>query len=278
MLERARHGEHVCCLLSSRAEQEELALEYLRAGLASEDRVWYIAADDPERVLALARSQRPELERPLRERQLLVSAAGESYLSVLPFDPARMIAALREAVGGALADGFAGLRVASEMAWATAPGHGFDRLEEYERGLAQLLADRPLAVVCQYQRRAFAPSRLAQLEALHTARALAPRVSADGLLRVSRPVAGRFRIAGEVDISNSALLARTLEEAAAAGGEVAIDAERLEFLDLSGLRALAEAARALAPRRRLVLQRPAPHIRRLLELLGDYARQVEVRG
>ncbi|NUW38726.1 STAS domain-containing protein [Nonomuraea rhodomycinica] len=64
---------------------------------------------------------------------------------------------------------------------------------------------------------------------------------ADELLRVTsaeRPGAPSVALVGEVDRTNSPALARVLREAAGFGGSLVIDAARLSFVDVSGVRVL----------------------------------------
>jgi len=88
---------------------------------------------------------------------------------------------------------------------------------------------------------------------------------------------GWVRVAGAVDVSNAALLAQALEQAASTGlDDVHVDARELEFMDLFGLRALVKAAVAIGPGRRLHLHHPQLQVRRLFELVGHLADVVEV--
>src|SRR5262249_54450917 len=57
----------------------------------------------------------------------------------------------------ALAAGFAGLRVASEMTWVLPPEAGSDRVIEYEALLDEFLRTRRALAVCQYHRARFSP-------------------------------------------------------------------------------------------------------------------------
>ncbi len=76
---------------------------------------------------------------------------------------------LRRAIEQALADGYAGLRMAAEMSWA-ASGTRWARqsvqLAEFERAAGQLVRSHPVACLCSYDRRLFGSDRLGSLVAL----------------------------------------------------------------------------------------------------------------
>ncbi|MEV0146789.1 MULTISPECIES: STAS domain-containing protein [unclassified Nonomuraea] len=64
---------------------------------------------------------------------------------------------------------------------------------------------------------------------------------ADGLLRVTAGAAPGYPVVtltGEVDCTNSPALARVLREAGRIGGRLVVDAARLSFIDVSGVRVL----------------------------------------
>ncbi|MGI5171548.1 STAS domain-containing protein [Spirillospora sp. CA-253888] len=75
---------------------------------------------------------------------------------------------------------------------------------------------------------------------------------------------------GEVDISTLASFTATLADVLEhSSGDVWVDVEGLSFIDVGGLRALAAAAcRLELQNRRLVLRSVAPHLARLMDLVG----------
>src|SRR5262249_52242433 len=84
---------------------------------------------------------------------LLLPADWHSLLHSGALDPAGMIGLLRQAAGRARADGFAGLRVTTEMDGPPGGGAGRDRLLEYEALLNDALPGSVIVVACQYDRR-----------------------------------------------------------------------------------------------------------------------------
>ncbi|MFI7037858.1 STAS domain-containing protein [Microbispora rosea] len=71
---------------------------------------------------------------------------------------------------------------------------------------------------------------------------------------------------GEVDLSNSAAVAKALAEAKSERGEITVDMGALRFIDLAGLRALRTPASPAADDA-VRLRNVPPHLRRLLEML-----------
>lgn len=78
----------------------------------------------------------------------------------------------------------------------------------------------------------------------------------------------RLMLSGELDISSASALEHELREAESRRPPVIVlDLDRLEFMDVSGLRAILDAARrARRERRQFIVANPVPHIARLFEL------------
>ena len=91
------------------------------------------------------------------------------------------------------------------------------------------------------------------------------------LLRVTAVSdAPRLRMAGEIDVSNAREVKRALCAVQdRAPGDVHVDLAAVDFVDVSGLRAFAVAARDLHVRdRMLVLHSVSSHIDKLFNLIG----------
>ncbi|MFI1787529.1 STAS domain-containing protein [Streptomyces olivaceoviridis] len=94
------------------------------------------------------------------------------------------------------------------------------------------------------------------------------------------PLAGRtgFRAAGEVSLGTRGIWERALERAVREGEDVYhLELSALTFVDVAGAGALADAARDLGGRRRLVLYRPPDALPRILDLLWPGLPGIEVR-
>ncbi|WP_434100631.1 STAS domain-containing protein [Streptomyces olivaceoviridis] len=94
------------------------------------------------------------------------------------------------------------------------------------------------------------------------------------------PLAGRtgFRAAGEVSLGTRGIWERALERAVREGEDVYhLELSALTFVDVAGAGALADAARSLGGRRRLVLYWPPDALPRILDLLWPGLPGIEVR-
>ncbi|MFC6086171.1 STAS domain-containing protein [Sphaerisporangium aureirubrum] len=89
----------------------------------------------------------------------------------------------------------------------------------------------------------------------------------DGHLRIAWAGGGWVRVSGEVDLSNSAMLAGMLARLTAEHGSLDVDVAELEFVDLSGFRCLVQPSDAQETRPPRLHNVP-PHLRRLMALLG----------
>lgn len=86
-----------------------------------------------------------------QERRSLILTSEREHLVGLRFDPERMIALLKDALGQALADGYEGLWATGDMTWEFGPDKNFAQLLEYECLLEDLFRQYAgLAGVCQY--------------------------------------------------------------------------------------------------------------------------------
>ena len=88
------------------------------------------------------------------------------------------------------------------------------------------------------------------------------------VLRADSSAAIRLELRGELDMYSAPLLERELSavERDDASG-IVLDLAELTFMDVSGLRAILDAARgARREQRAFVIENPMPHIVRLLEL------------
>ena len=209
------------------------------------------SADDSLVSAVLARTGRGD-----RDGQVDVRAAPDVYLSSGRFDADRSRALLEAHKRAALADGFAGVHIVSDMSWAAADAGSVDNLPAYERAAGALFADGRASALCQYDRRRFPARAVAACAAAHQGFESAfdeVEMLADGRVAVDIGRHGSVRASGEIDMANVALLRQALATAAERSDDVCVDASGLTFIDVCGLNALFDAARTggialLAPR------------------------------
>jgi stage II sporulation protein AA (anti-sigma F factor antagonist) len=77
-----------------------------------------------------------------------------------------------------------------------------------------------------------------------------------------------LHLAGELDMAGAPALTRALEAQARSGGTIGLDLAELTFMDSTGIKAICDAAQLLGERGRIVVFRPPPQIRRVIEICG----------
>jgi hypothetical protein len=276
IVQRLGLGDHVCWAFDRDDERLDgtasLVDDGLRAG---------------EKVLCLTETIEPgELERRLAARgvpvapatdvgQLGVRHPAQVYLVRSEFEPHAAVDELNRLVTLAAGEGWAGLRVISDMAWALRLEPGTERLVIYETNVNRLVVDGRVMLICLYDRRQFDRDELHGVACSHTTSALADAY--DGWtapLRVRRTRDPRgAEVSGEADLSNREAMAAMLRTLLDDQGEPAphdppfvIDLTGLTFADTAAAGLLIRAGVAAPGGARLVGCRP--HIARLLMLLG----------
>jgi anti-anti-sigma factor len=107
------------------------------------------------------------------------------------------------------------------------------------------------------------------IEDLFTSRALDGPVYADNHLIVTRTENPEgFRFAGEIDVTNSEAVMQAVVMATSDSGDPHLDLSRLSFCDISGIRALVEAATALGEGRRMLLHGLPVQLQTVMNVTG----------
>lgn len=258
--------DHACLTFGEAEELFDLTAAFVRDGLAAGLKVIWLsdAAPDPA-VTELAR--RGIAVRPaIAAGQMTASGCEGRLVSGQSFRADTAVEWLTRQMDSAARDGFAGLRVAVDMSWALRPVSGIEELPRFEEGIAAALTGRTAAVLCQYDRDRFDPVTLASVAGFHTRSVAAATYHADGLLRICRQYAPPgVRIAGELDYQAEEPLTQALAEAVRLDGDITINLAGLTFVDARCTLLIADAARAVAPGRKVTL-------RCLPEVVAGFAR------
>lgn len=202
----------------------------------------------------------------LRDHEIRADAAvGRGQLQVLPADgEAYTQASMSSFVDEALAAGYPTVRwsAEAETAWSVMSRTAHADLEW---STDELCHTRPVSILCQYPA-ALSQATLQAVCAMHRAGVR------ESLLHTS-PVPGGIALAGEVDVSNEAILRSSLMAAGSRSevgrGFFVVDLSRLGFLDVAGAKALLTGTTAHRTNGGRVLLRAAqPPVDRVLRLLG----------
>ncbi|WP_036375362.1 MEDS domain-containing protein [Micromonospora sp. ATCC 39149] len=266
-------GDHVCALVDGAADGFEVIAQAVAVGLAAGDRVMvFTESVPPAQVLARLETRGILPGREGRPGQLEVLSAREAYLPAGRFEPDRLMESLLGHVERATLDGFPGLRLVGDMAWALSDPAAVGQLAAYEAQVNHLYMDGQALGVCVYDRHAFDGALLQQVTCAHPAtRATAAAPGWAPLLRIRRtsdPYG--LRLTGEADYSSGQAVAATVEALVDQHPDPATPIH----VDLAGLRFADATTAALLTR--LALR--APSGVRLIGYHGPVARVLACLG
>lgn len=266
---RVRPGDHACLSFANDAEQHDVAASFVRDGLASRQKVYYLIDADPVAVPEWLKTDTAAVRRAVDKGQLVVLGAEDAYLAGESFAPDAMIPRFDRFINAALAEGYAGFRVTAEMTWILRRGLDGEAVASYEKQAAAVFSSRAACALCQYDRRQFPADMLATAEAAHPHIATADPLYEDTIVTLT-PVydpAG-LRVTGDIDLTNTTGWQSAVAAVADHGEEVHLDLSGLRFIDLQGVRVLTRTAAAMADGRRLVLDSAPQGLMMILRLTG----------
>lgn len=191
--------------------------------------------------------------------------AVDPYLTFFGRGPVHarvMRVAFRELCELALAEGYEGVLVISDMSWLRPARPSAAEIAALEIVIDRAARELPATLVCAYRRTSFDTAGIMGALSVHLS-----QHGADDRppFRLGAADGGTWQLAGEVDLAES----DTFEAAFGAAlslGECVVDMSRLTFVDVAAVRAIASAAR----RSEVAVQlRAAPaSLRRLWQLTG----------
>ena len=257
-----RNG-HACWGFDDVADLQTAAAAFLADGAELGQRLMFVGG--------------PEAEAMVRETNPMRSLVQDGTLQVAPFDAiypggrrmsnVEQLATYAGATDQALADGFTGLRVLAEVTDLASSDGAWQDQVAWESYADRYMATRPLAALCCFDRRRIPAAAMAGLACAHPV--------ADRRLHHLAPYRvyaqqDAVALAGEVDALSSTQLSDLLELTIPdTEGEVVLDLEGLDFIDHSGVRAVAEHERRMRERGvTLTLRGESDLFRRLSDLLG----------
>jgi anti-anti-sigma regulatory factor len=247
-------NDHACLTFGEPEELFDLTAAFVRDGLADGLRVVWLSGAAPDRVTAELSRHGIEAGPALAAGQL-AAEPERRLLSGAAFSTSRAIGWLDDQITACRQAGFPGLRVAVDMSWALRPMAGVEQLPDFEKEIAQAVADTAVSVLCQYDREKFDPVTLATVATFHTRSVAAATYHADAVLRICRQYAPPgIRLAGELDRTHAEALALALAEAIRIEGDITVNMAALAFIDAPCARMILDAARGVARSRAVVLR------------------------
>jgi len=143
-------GTHICVFYETKEDLLDTALSYFAAGLQSNEFCVWAISDPITKGMAqnwLRRGIRG-FDRHLAAGQIEILRGSQWYLKGGQFELRRIINGWSEKLGGALARGFAGMRVSGNALWLQTSQ--WENFCEYELELDRSLSGRKMIVLCTY--------------------------------------------------------------------------------------------------------------------------------
>jgi anti-anti-sigma regulatory factor len=226
--------DHAAFLYRNDSEQSARLARFVEDGLARNERVLFVS--DREHVERVPSMLGDDARAALASGQLRLEDSATTYLAQGHFDGSRMRQHYSDAADRALAAHFAGVPVAADMSWAVDSDTNFNELLAYERSLDDVIAGRPITVLCEYDRRLFDENAVRALIRAHDARDPRPHIEA------TRDPAGLL-LSAEIDIAFREELTEALDALAKNALRAAyIDLRGVHYIDAASIDALAAAA------------------------------------
>lgn len=264
LLDPMEGGDHVAWVTRDPGEFEWMASKQLTHSGRVGDKLFLVASGH--------RSQRAAL----MADDLTVWDPVRTFQPGGPPPTEMLLSAVQEQDELARGAGFGGIRVVADMDWLLDVPTDFGQVIDFEQRLDRLVADIGALVICVYRPESFVEMELAQLMSVHPhSRRAEARSDA---LRIWSAGGGRWQVSGDVDMRCTAAFAARLASAAQASGRVVLDLRAVRFIDLAGLRAIAQCS--IDHRAEIVVEGLNSAMRRCWDLLGlpAGAPDVEVRA
>ncbi|WP_203897964.1 MEDS domain-containing protein [Virgisporangium aliadipatigenens] len=271
---RAPARRHHCWGFDDPVALESRARPFLGEGLAAGEQVWFVTAGAVEPVMRRWSAVTP-FGAALRDGTARVLSVAAGYADGGPVEPAAQVDVFADALSGALAAGYTGLRVVADVTPLVRTPAQRAAFGRYEYLVDSFMAGRPVTGVCAFDRIALDTGTFRDMACLH------PRGDSAGVpfrLYGCPPADGAMVLAGELDLAGRTQFEVALARAAPrpVGGEIVIDASGLRFVDHRALRVLEEYAKRL--RSTVVLRGPVCVAAELVELLDLSHLRVEANA
>jgi hypothetical protein len=266
-VDRLQPGDHAFFAYSDDETRWEILALFTQQGFARDEKVGLLVdvGHSPGWVAERVAGGAAAGQRALRDGRLTVSNAPRFERG--EFDAARLVEGARRRLDTVLAEGYTGLRSASEMSLALAPIEHLGQAVEYEIALHASLFSGQTArytALCYWDERLFGGT-----DAMKEARSVHPVIVLGRLGALHATVSGnRVSITGESDLASRTEFDEALRSLAGLPGTtLVLDITDLSFFDAHSAAAVVRLAAGLTPPRRLDVHCRSAQ-RRLLHVLG----------
>ncbi len=220
-------GSHVCWVVRDPAGYLECAATLLaQAGRTNEKPV----------VFGPACGDALEILRPLAA---MAADPWEAFLGRGDLNPDAIFTMMEEQTARARDEGYRGIRLVADMDWLIPARPSVELLVGFELLLDRHVKRLGATIICAYRETSFDTEALAGALSVHPVEV---GVDSPPQFRLVADDLDRWRLVGEVDIAVDANFRAAI--AATVGSPCVIDASSLAFIDVGGMRALAEAVRS----------------------------------
>ena len=247
---------------------------FLEEGLADNQRLLYVGTQPAEQLRADL-GELPHLDELLASQRLEVWASAVGPSRIEESAGVAMVAQLDHLVDTAVADGFSGLRLASEVTSALADPDDSTAHLHFEMLVDQVVATRELVVMCGIDRLHVDAAAMQDELSLHHLRGTGSELPVLHAVDVDT-----WAVRGQVDMVSQRGFERALASLPGVmrGDVLHLQMDQLEFMDVAGLRALVRLAEAVAPRGRVLLHEPPGWVPRMLSLAFGPVPGLSVEG
>ena len=266
-VDRLQPGDHAFFAYSDDETLWEILAVFTQQGFVRDEKVGLLVdvGRSPDWVAARVAGGPASARRALRDGRLVVSNTPRFARGT--FDAARLVEGARRRLDTVLAEGFTGLRSASEMSLALAPIDNLGQAVEYEVALhASLFSEERsrYTALCYWDERLFGAT-----DAMKEARSVHPVIVLPRLGTLHTTVSGnRVYVTGESDLASRTEFDEALRSLAGlAGPTLVLDITDLSFFDAHSAGAVVRLAAGLTAPQRLEVHCRSSQ-RRLLQLLG----------
>ncbi|BCY10772.1 MEDS domain-containing protein [Actinoplanes sp. L3-i22] len=248
-------GDHACLTFTDGEERLDLIAAFVRDGLRAGCKVvCWTDAITPERLAGQLTTRSVRLGAALRRGQLRLAPMTGALLGEDADSAGAMVDVLAAELDTATREGYPGLRVTADMAWATRPMAAAEELIAFETGVAELFADGRLCLICQYDRDRFDAVTLAFAAKAHPKTVAAQVYFEHALLRVCRQYSPPgIRLAGQIDYQHRDILEQALAESLRLDRNPHVNLAGLDYLDGACATVIVAAAVRLPASRRMTV-------------------------
>lgn len=223
--------DHLCWPYLDRADFRRRVCEFFDDGFGLGLRCVF-AAEGPLELLKADLAGLPDLHSRITRGDLVLTVLGDLYPEGAAIDPGEALSTFAAATEGALADGFAGLRVAADATSLVRSPEQLAAFASWEHTADRYMSEHPLSALCGFDQRKLTHAATTALASLHPA----ARAGVTPFQVYCSNHGADLSLAGELDITATGDFRACLDRIELdRTGELVVDGTGLDFVDHRGL-------------------------------------------